>query len=54
MDKNGKVWQKPELIVLVWSKPEEAVLVSCKTSADPGMGIWGNAAWSCLENAADP
>jgi hypothetical protein len=33
MDK--KVWQKPELIVLVRSKPEEAVLTACKLSTSP-------------------
>ncbi len=25
-----KVWQKPELVVLVRNKPEEAVLMGCK------------------------
>jgi len=27
-----KVWQKPELVVIVRNKPEEAVLQTCKTS----------------------
>jgi hypothetical protein len=31
-DMDKKVWQKPELIVLVRSRPEEAVLENCKLS----------------------
>jgi hypothetical protein len=33
----GKIWKKPELIVLFKGKPGEAVLCHCKTpSAHPG------------------
>jgi len=48
MDEKNKVWQKPELIVLVRSKPEEAVLAGCKylnpKSAAPGADP---DAWCC-------
>ena len=32
-----KVWEKPELVVLVRSKPEEGVLAGCK---DVGLSNW--------------
>lgn len=32
-----KLWQKPELIVLVRSKPEEAVLAACKKTTGTGV-----------------
>jgi len=50
MDENRKVWQKPELIVLVRSKPEEAVLLGCKfedESGGPGTPIGLN--YQCLD-----
>jgi hypothetical protein len=31
MTADKKVWEKPELLVLVRTKPEEAVLTGCKT-----------------------
>jgi hypothetical protein len=34
--KEKKVWQKPELVVLVRSNPEEAVLSACKVDPTPG------------------
>jgi hypothetical protein len=30
-----KVWEKPQLVILVRSQPEEAVLACCKTSFLP-------------------
>jgi hypothetical protein len=47
MDENRKVWQKPELIVLVRSKPEEAVLLACKMSRDMGYAIAGTGPFDC-------
>jgi len=41
-----KVWEKPELIVLVRGKPEEAVLNACK-----GHGIRGQNLNNCKNNA---
>ncbi len=34
-----KVWQKPELVVLVRGKPEESVLAACKGGTVTGAGI---------------
>lgn len=33
---DNKLWQRPELIVLVRSKPEEAVLAMCKNATTGG------------------
>jgi hypothetical protein len=48
MDENRKVWEKPELIVLVRSKPGEMVLTGCKMgdgSSPPGAGPNDNVGW---------
>ncbi len=37
-----KVWQKPELVVLVRGKPEEAVLTACKGGTFSGSPQVGN------------
>jgi len=47
MDENRKVWQKPELIVLVRSKPEEAVLGSCKRATSTWGSVPGAAYAQC-------
>jgi hypothetical protein len=45
-----KLWQKPQLIVLVRNKPEEAVLLACKNGASPGPNSGSGTCWeSCLE-----
>lgn len=31
MEKQGKVWETPQLIILAKAEPEENVLASCKT-----------------------
>ena len=54
MAKENKVWEKPELIVLVRSKPEEAVLTGCKTEVGPlGQGPVGDF-WQCSAPASYP
>jgi hypothetical protein len=35
MDKEKKVWVKPQLIILERGKPEEAILANCKTGGAP-------------------
>ena len=30
MNKDRKIWERPQLVVLVRNKPEEAVLAACK------------------------
>jgi hypothetical protein len=38
MSEGKKVWQRPELVVLVRSRPEEAVLAGCKYPGVAGPG----------------
>ena len=52
MNGERKMWEKPELVVLLRSKPEEAVLAFCKLSAGSsgpinGAGWCGNATGGC-------
>jgi hypothetical protein len=48
MQEQKKLWQQPELIVLVRNRPEEAVLIVCK-GAGPVQA--SDSAWgSCLED----
>jgi hypothetical protein len=46
MTGTGRVWQKPELIVLSRSTAEEKVLSSCKTNSNGGTG-YANFNLSC-------
>jgi hypothetical protein len=60
MTGTGRVWQKPELIVLSRSTAEEKVLSSCKTNSNGGTGYagsnlscyWGTGACEGCEGAA--
>ena len=60
MTDTGRVWQKPELIVLSRSTAEEKVLSSCKTNSNGGTGYnnsnlscyWGTGACNSCQGAS--
>ena len=52
-----KVWQKPELIILLKGKPEEAVLTQCKTEkfgVAEGTDASGQACGNNLQRSCNP